>query len=118
MGQAELFAQQIVDAPARPHRKFGESGKTDLWRNGQSGPQVALPITRDDRIDGQADRVDSSRLAPIYSFKIQRIVAQPVQLEYIWHAAMRRDVIDSRSTERSVVNESVRRVKSMVAQHK
>src|SRR3546814_17426298 len=103
MGQAELFAQQIVDAPARPHRKFGESGKTDLWRNGQSGPQVALPITRDDRIDGQADRVESSRLASIYRFKIQRIVVQQVKLEYLWPAAMRGDVLDTgRSEERRV----------------
>src|SRR3546814_11982083 len=92
IGQAELFAQQIVDAPARPHRKFGESGKTDLWRNGQSGPQVALPITRDDRIDGQADRVESSRLASIYSLKIQLIVLHKLKLDYIWPAEMCGDV--------------------------
>src|SRR3546814_17016049 len=62
---------------------------------GQSGPQVALPNTLDDRIDGQADRVESSRLASIYRFKIQRIVVQQVKLEYLWPAAMRGDVLDT-----------------------
>src|SRR3546814_9251620 len=58
IGQAELFAQHIVEPPAGLDRIAQHVARREARRRGETRSQATLAIAADDRVDGQRDRIE------------------------------------------------------------
>ena len=80
IGKGEAGRPRIAEAPGRLEREFEQARQGQARRYGEAAAQVALAIARDDRVDGQAQRVETRRLAAVDHLEIKGFVLEQIDL--------------------------------------
>src|SRR6516162_399183 len=65
LGQLELLVTEIVDRPSRVQGEAEEAPERQARGRSEAGPQIALPISAGDRVDGQRQHVEIRRNAAL-----------------------------------------------------